>query len=127
MDQEELEPRQDLDSLMYRDSPPTQLTQMKLWFLRCCRHPEIVYKQIRSGKPNPSIKVETSSQLTTSMSDERPTSWQKACNGAVRKKVNWLPLGVSSEEDINDGLSGERSKAAASPLSAPCITWIFNK
>ena len=64
-------------------------------------------------------------QLTISESEVRPTIWQNACRGAVRKKVNWLPLCVVSTADgfLNAGLKGERSKAAGSPLSAPCRTW----
>lgn len=63
--------------------------------------------------------IESAFLYTSASISARPVNWQKACNGAVRKNVNWLPLGVASLEDSHNGLWGERSKAAGSPLSAP--------
>lgn len=127
MDQKELEPRQDPNCGMCRELSPTQMKQMKLWSQRYCKDPEKIYKHVRVRNKYQRIRIETLSQLTASMSDVRPTSWQKASSGAVRKNVNWLPLAAISGEDTDDGFSGERSKAADSPLSAPCSTCIFNK
>lgn len=64
-----------------------------------------------------------SSQLTTSMSSLRPTNWIKASSGAVKKYVNWLPAATISTLDTDEGFLGERSNAAASPLSEPWIFW----
>lgn len=58
---------------------------------------------------------------TLSMSEVIPANWQKACIGAVRKYVNWLPLLVDSTPGIADAILGESSKAAGSPFSALCI------
>lgn len=58
-----------------------------------------------------------------------PTIWQKACRGAVKKNVNWLPYCVVSALDgsLNAGLKGESNRAAVSPFSAPCMTWNHSK
>lgn len=72
-----------------------------------------------------------SSKQSISLSEEtRPTNWQKACKGAAKNKVNWLPDCVTSAPKIlNDGLRGERNKALFSPRSAPCRTlnaWLLS-
>lgn len=55
---------------------------------------------------------------------KRPTIWQNADKGAVKKRVNWLPLCTfTSVGFLKIGLKGERNKAAVSPLSAPCKTY----
>lgn len=59
--------------------------------------------------------------VSLSMSEVIPANWQKACIGAVRKYVNWLPLLVDSTPGIADAILGESSKAAGSPFSALCI------
>nr|GMD53431.1 hypothetical protein Csa_4G026895 [Ipomoea batatas] len=39
----------------------------------------------------------------------RPTKWQKACKGAAKNKVNWLPSRITSVLGfLNDGLKGDR-------------------
>jgi hypothetical protein len=54
-------------------------------------------------------------------SGTRPIIWQNADKGAVKKKVNWLPLCTfTSAGFLKVGLKGERNIAAVSPLSAPC-------
>lgn len=51
----------------------------------------------------------------------RPIISQNADKGAVKKKVNWLPLCIfTSAGFLKVGLKGERNRAAVSPLSAPC-------
>lgn len=62
------------------------------------------------------------------MSEVIPASWQKACIGAVRKYVNWLPLPIDSAPGMADAILGERSKAAGSPFSASCMAWqLYNQ
>ena len=57
------------------------------------------------------------------MSEVIPASWQKACIGAVRKYVNWLPWAVDSTPGMADDVLGESNKAAGSPFSALCMAW----
>lgn len=126
MDQVKPAPRPDPDNCMCRVLPPMQPRQRKVCFLHCYKHPA---KCLRTYQIKQLLtyllESEASCQLTASISEERPTNWQKAWSGAVRKYVNWDPLGIRSAADTEDGISGERSRAAASSLSAPCIAWKF--
>lgn len=51
---------------------------------------------------------------------EKPSRIIKACNGSVRKLVNWLPLGAggSIAPCIGNDKAGDKRIAAGSPFTA---------